>query len=500
MPEVTVSILTYSQVGFARRCIESILAGGEEVAFILTANGNAEVEKYFNEVAARVPNVRVVVNATNQGFWKPNNHALTLCTTPFFCMVNDDVAVPKGWLEILKKPFRDFPNDSAFACPDGGCSELMANFHGKIGRKEYCEGSCLLASTAVMKKHGMFDEMPGLAYAEDSNASLKFRELGYRLHWVPLRINHARAQTTRTVPEVRIWQELNHAYCRKRWAQYLQFRTFDYPIIVRRAGAYGDVLLTTPIVRALRRDNPSAKIYVETVCGEVFDRNPHVTGVSARFNLPNARIIVLDGVYESEPESNFVESFAKRADVKLDSNKTDFFPSDADHQFANTMIAGERWIAIHTGPTWASKMWSQAKWNSLAASLIVNGWNIVNLGTPQSFAVRCTLDLRGKTTLHQLAAVIKRCDLFVGIDSFPMHAAQAMGTPVVALFGVTRPEPIMTSGSEWMAVVSDANHPGSGLRHKLKGSTFTPSPNNPMDTITEEAVMSAIGTMLPVSR
>ncbi|MFN3476979.1 MAG: putative lipopolysaccharide heptosyltransferase III [Candidatus Methylomirabilales bacterium] len=45
------------------------------------------------------------------------------------------------------------------------------------------------------------------------------------------------------------------------------------------------------------------------------------------------------------------------------------------------------------------------------------------------------LDLAGKLTLKQLAALLKRSHLFLGVDSAPMHIAAAVGTPVVALFG-----------------------------------------------------------------
>jgi heptosyltransferase-3 len=45
------------------------------------------------------------------------------------------------------------------------------------------------------------------------------------------------------------------------------------------------------------------------------------------------------------------------------------------------------------------------------------------------------LDLCGKTTIKQLAAISEVSDLFFGVDSAPMHIAAAVGTPVVALFG-----------------------------------------------------------------
>jgi heptosyltransferase-2 len=48
-------------------------------------------------------------------------------------------------------------------------------------------------------------------------------------------------------------------------------------------------------------------------------------------------------------------------------------------------------------------------------------------------------NLAGRTTPAELAAVLSRCDLLIGIDSGPMHVAAAMGVPVVGLFGPTDP-------------------------------------------------------------
>jgi lipopolysaccharide heptosyltransferase II len=41
----------------------------------------------------------------------------------------------------------------------------------------------------------------------------------------------------------------------------------------------------------------------------------------------------------------------------------------------------------------------------------------------------------GRTNILETAALIERCDMFVGNDSGPMHIAAAMGTPAVAVFG-----------------------------------------------------------------
>ena len=81
-----------------------------------------------------------------------------------------------------------------------------------------------------------------------------------------------------------------------------------------------------------------------------------------------------------------------------------------------------------------------------------------------------------------------------------MHMAQAVGTPVVPLFGVTSPEFILTLGSRAHPITSDPNHEFSGIRHKVSGQVHVPVTNNPMDTIELEQVMEAIqASMSPLA-
>jgi len=50
-----------------------------------------------------------------------------------------------------------------------------------------------------------------------------------------------------------------------------------------------------------------------------------------------------------------------------------------------------------------------------------------------------TVNLVGKTSVKELAAVLKMASVLVSADSGPMHLATAVGTPAVALFGSTDP-------------------------------------------------------------
>ena len=95
------------------------------------------------------------------------------------------------------------------------------------------------------------------------------------------------------------------------------------------------------------------------------------------------------------------------------------------------------------------KSWSAAGFVTVAAALRAE-WNakILVVGSARDrllgeeilagFDARA-LNLAGRTTPSELAGVLARCDLLIGLDSGPLHLAAAMGRPVVGLFGPTDP-------------------------------------------------------------
>jgi len=49
------------------------------------------------------------------------------------------------------------------------------------------------------------------------------------------------------------------------------------------------------------------------------------------------------------------------------------------------------------------------------------------------------LNLAGATSLRELAALLKACEVVLTNDTGPMHLANAVGTPIVAVFGPSDP-------------------------------------------------------------
>lgn len=109
-------------------------------------------------------------------------------------------------------------------------------------------------------------------------------------------------------------------------------------------------------------------------------------------------------------------------------------------------LDGRDFLHLHPTSRWLFKCWDEAKFAQLIDALGERGRALVVTAAPSSVELemvarilaQCStkvIDLSGRLTLKELAALSARASCFIGVDSAPMHIAAAMGTPVVALFG-----------------------------------------------------------------
>jgi heptosyltransferase-2 len=106
-----------------------------------------------------------------------------------------------------------------------------------------------------------------------------------------------------------------------------------------------------------------------------------------------------------------------------------------------------QFIAVAPGSRWPMKQWSEDRYLDLCRRIIEKySYKIVLLGdkndAPVTGWIRASLgddviDQAGNIGLMQTAAWIRCSKAFVGNDSGLMHLAEAVGVPVLALFGPT---------------------------------------------------------------
>ena len=152
--------------------------------------------------------------------------------------------------------------------------------------------------------------------------------------------------------------------------------------------------------------------------------------------------------------------------------------SDEDKKYARNILKDGPAVCFHTGRTWLCREWDVTKFREVANYIIQEyGFQVIELGRADTLkmGISGSIDLRGKVNYSQLAAILSESELFIGIDSFCLHLAMAVGTPVVGLYGATIPELVEAEGSRSYPVHIETSC--SGCRHRSPG-VFV-SCNNP---------------------
>jgi heptosyltransferase-3 len=139
------------------------------------------------------------------------------------------------------------------------------------------------------------------------------------------------------------------------------------------------------------------------------------------------------GIYPSEDERQLVLVPGDEAEASIAS------------QLSALGVADGKFIHVHPASRWRFKCWPAERTAELIDALAPNYPIVITAAPsdPELALVRAIqavcrsplVNLAGKLSLKELAALTQRARLFVGVDSAPMHIAAAMGTPTVALFG-----------------------------------------------------------------
>ncbi|MDP2924661.1 MAG: glycosyltransferase family 9 protein [Candidatus Omnitrophota bacterium] len=155
--------------------------------------------------------------------------------------------------------------------------------------------------------------------------------------------------------------------------------------------------------------------------------------------------------HQAEHNLNLIASI--KEGVQSDERDLSFkiFFSDEDSLYIDRLLkekgvtGGDFLIAMHLGAGLPTKRWPIERFSQLIERILRQyDVKIILIGSKGESDLAKSLelgqplrliDLIGKTTLKQLAALLKRCNLFVGADSGVMHIAATQNTPIIVIWG-----------------------------------------------------------------
>jgi heptosyltransferase-1 len=111
-------------------------------------------------------------------------------------------------------------------------------------------------------------------------------------------------------------------------------------------------------------------------------------------------------------------------------------------------LHGTRFAILSPAAGWSAKQWPAERFGEVAQWLAREGipsW--INIGPGERESQMADIVEHASTgaarrmqcSISQLIALTRRASLFIGSDTGPMHLANALGVPVIAIFGPTDP-------------------------------------------------------------
>jgi ADP-heptose:LPS heptosyltransferase len=213
-------------------------------------------------------------------------------------------------------------------------------------------------------------------------------------------------------------------------------------LIIRRS-CLGDVLCAEPFIAALRKAGYQQIHFEADTYSEVIANHPHLTpgkpeGEFDTFDLTN--------VYELRLQMLMIDAYLEPFGLQLseEEKKPTIYLTEEEKKYAENKLGNDNWVVLdisYPGGPLGRAHWPISYWEPILEFLKSQGYKILwishNRAAQPSSIV--DLDIRGFTTLRELFALIHRCKLFLGMDSGPMHVAQAFDVPGVGVFNPIHP-------------------------------------------------------------
>ncbi len=244
----------------------------------------------------------------------------------------------------------------------------------------------------------------------------------------------------------------------------------DYVPIIRRRivigarGAAGGALTSVGAVREIRRAHYDAAIDLQGLLKSALlaraSGASRVVGFTAKYARESIARAFYTVVHDPGGEGLFAPSETRHVvDINLGllaalglPPAVRRFPITIPESAVADDMAGRtegRYVLLNPGAAWPNKRWPPARLAAVASALrdrhhlqsvVLWGPGERELAEEVVRLATGAATLSPRTTIGDLIALAKRATLMVSGDTGPTHIAAALGTPLVGIYGPTRPE------------------------------------------------------------
>lgn len=215
-------------------------------------------------------------------------------------------------------------------------------------------------------------------------------------------------------------------------------RPFREPVIVKRSGAMGDVIMTEPVLERLHSDGYRVILDCPYDYMEVFNHHPYPIENVYELTMRNEdyshyRVIDLDMSYEKKPQQLALKSYYETAGIKdgLIRNSMLFRQEPRFRLF-------ERYIILHIDPTGMShRNVHGVDWQEIVDYIeMTTHFKVFRVGSKDTSPAGIYLNTPVKSMLQYL---VGGADYFIGLDSGVAQVAVASGVKSMIFFGSVNP-------------------------------------------------------------
>ncbi len=247
---ISVIVPTYNRGISLKLCLDALLAQDYPTyEIILSDDGSTDDTRL---IAAQYPDVRYVCQE-NRGPAAARNRGIEPARGEIIAFTDDDCRAPPNWLSCLADGFRRHPEVAGVGGyldpPDEAVAHSvfaryerfvsMVLYHQKQsemigGLEDYPAGgtSNIAYRKSVLEQVNGFDEWFRYPAAEDHDLRVRVHRLGYKLLYVPVRVEHLRLYSWRSFRR----QSITHGRGVIRWEYKSNGHLTSYARIVLRLG------------------------------------------------------------------------------------------------------------------------------------------------------------------------------------------------------------------------------------------------------------------------